>query len=785
MSLRRAGVVTALCVALLGADPARGDTFNVPSGAHPTVQSALDAAHTAPGADTVSLAPGTYPENVRVNPQAVTIAAPAGPAQTVLDATGEDESAMRIIGGDVTVRGLTITGGTGTEFGGRRGGGVQIISPEEDPARATFANCVIAGNSALDPGSIGGGVFVGSNSRATFNDCVIEDNRARDGGGGIVGSSGATIRVNGGAIRNNQAGVLSTSNGGGGGIHVRDADLFVRGTAITGNTSAVAGGGVHSLNNLSSTERQLVMSDCEVSGNTTASGGTNDHGGGIHVEDRVSLVMTNCTVSDNNADSGGGISSFRGHMSVTDSVIADNQAANPVGVGGGGMMSIGAQTELEGRCPVVRLTRVAVVRNVAASNAGGVHSSEGAGCGDAQNGVATLDIAASTVSENTTTDSRGGGVSAIRTDLDVEDSHVNANRVEGPAGVGGGILVSQGISTATISRTTIAANVTPQSAAGIFITGGGSPTLRLTDSRLYANRALEPDPNRGGGLVVNLEGGSGTAADGVVRGNVIADNSSWQIAEQEFERTELVYSDNEFGDSVPGLENLIYRSIGTAPNPAYDTVAEFNAATLGSPDRTAGNSERPPDFISFLAAPGQFVPAAPGAVYLSWSAARASSTALAGDPTPRPATDATEVSGGACDESRTFELRVDRPGGLITRQVTVDGPPCEPEPIPICPAGTTASVTCSIDAQGRLVFRGTRAAEVLVGTGGADVLNGNGGADRLRGKSGKDGFSGGGGKDRINSKGQRRERVRCGAGKDRVSGARGDRVKRDCERVRR
>ena len=325
-------------------------------------------------------------------------------------------------------------------------------------------------------------------------------------------------------------------------------------------------------------------------------------------------------------------------MSVTDSVIADNQAGNAEGVGGGGVMSIGAQTLLGGRCPMVSLTRVAVVGNFAASRGGGVHSSEGAGCGGAQNGVATLDVAASTVSENTTAHSRGGGVSAINTRLDVSDSHVNGNEVEGSAGAGGGILVSQGISTATITRSTIAANVTAQSAAGIFITGGGSPTLRLTNSRLYANQALEPDPNRGGGLVVNLEGGSGTIADGVVRGNVIADNSSWQIAEQEFEQTELVYSDNEFGDSAP---TLIYRSAGTAPNPTYTTAAAFNAATLteGAADRTDGNSQRAPDFTTFMAAPTRFVPAAPGVAYLSWSAARASSTALAGDPTPRPETD--------------------------------------------------------------------------------------------------------------------------------------------------
>jgi RTX calcium-binding nonapeptide repeat (4 copies) len=791
-----------LCIALLGgAGQAHADTFHVPSAAHPTVQSALDAAHTAPGADTVSLAASSYRENVRVNPQHVTITAPAGPDATVLDATGQGESAIRILGGQVTVRGLTITGGTGTGTGGRRGGGVQLLTPEGGtPARATFANCVIAGNSALDPNSNGGGVFVGSESSATFNACTIDSNSAGDGGGGIFGSVDATIRVNGGTIGNNAAGVNSAA-GGGGGIAVADADLLVRGTAITGNTSTAVGGAVHAINHLSTTERTVAMSDCDVSGNTTASEDRDDQGGGIHIEDRVSLVMTGCTVVGNQADSGGGISSFRGNVSVTDSVIADNEATNPQGVGGGGVMSIGAQTALAGRCPVVRLTRSAVVGNFTASRGGGIYSSEGAGCGGSPTGVATLDVAASTVSDNTTAGSRGGGVGAINTRLDLTDSHVNGNSVEGTGGVGGGVLVSEGLSTATIARTTIATNSSPESAAGVLVVGGGNPTLDMIDSYLYANRSANPDPSRGGGLAVTFGEGSGIAATGTVRGNVIADNSSWQIAEPDHGRTNLVYSDNRFGTPAPDLGNLIYRSTGRGVILELATTSEFNAATLGAPDRTAGNVTRAPDFVSLMAAPERFVPEAPGTAWLSWSAARASETRLVGDPGTRPATDVAEVTGGACDESRTFELLVERAGGEQTHPITLTGPPCEPAPV--CPAGTTPSVTCSRDDGGRLVFVGTRAPEVLRGTSGADVmvagggadrlwgdggvdrLNGGSGGDRLTGAGGKDDFTGGNGRDRINSKGERRERVRCGTGRDRVRGARGDRVKRDCERVRR
>ena len=78
--------------------------------------------------------------------------------------------------------------------------------------------------------------------------------------------------------------------------------------------------------------------------------------------------------------------------------------------------------------------------------------------------------------------------------------------------------------------------------------------------------------------MVNLEGGSGTIADGVVRGNVIADNSSWQIAEQEFEQTELVYSTTSSAIQCRGSRT--WSTGAPAPRqPDYATAAEFNAAT--------------------------------------------------------------------------------------------------------------------------------------------------------------------------------------------------------------
>ncbi len=147
-----------------------------------------------------------------------------------------------------------------------------------------------------------------------------------------------------------------------------------------------------------------------------------------------------------------------------------------------------------------------------------------------------------------------------------------------------------------------------------------------------------------------------------------------------------------------------------------------------------------------------------------------------------------------------------------------------------CPVGTSSSVTCTKNPSGGYVMKGTKANETfvgsrhpdkmigrggddvmgggagpdllkggagndelkgnggsdtLVGGGGDDRLIGNGGRDNLRGGGGHDAFKAGGGKDVINAKGQRNERVNCGGGRDKVTGAKGDRVSRNCEVVRR
>ena len=87
--------------------------------------------------------------------------------------------------------------------------------------------------------------------------------------------------------------------------------------------------------------------------------------------------------------------------------------------------------------------------------------------------------------------------------------------------------------------------------------------------------------------------------------------------------------------------------------------------------------------------------------------------------------------------------------------------------------------------RGNDCISGQSGADRIYGGPGRDRLAGGGGDDRIFGGSGRNRYSGGPGRDRIHAANHRRELIRCGRGRDRVIADPGDRVARDCERVRR
>jgi RTX calcium-binding nonapeptide repeat (4 copies) len=79
---------------------------------------------------------------------------------------------------------------------------------------------------------------------------------------------------------------------------------------------------------------------------------------------------------------------------------------------------------------------------------------------------------------------------------------------------------------------------------------------------------------------------------------------------------------------------------------------------------------------------------------------------------------------------------------------------------------------------------GGRGNDLIRGESGWDKLIGGRGRDRLYGGSGRNFYDAGPGNDYVNARNRRRERVRCGRGRDRARVDRRDRV-RSCERVSR
>jgi Ca2+-binding RTX toxin-like protein len=89
-----------------------------------------------------------------------------------------------------------------------------------------------------------------------------------------------------------------------------------------------------------------------------------------------------------------------------------------------------------------------------------------------------------------------------------------------------------------------------------------------------------------------------------------------------------------------------------------------------------------------------------------------------------------------------------------------------------------------LDGDGETQFRAD-GNDHLSGGDGNDVIAGEGGRDVLTGGPGADNLSGGPGDDVVNARDGRRDRVSCGAGRDRVTADKADVVSRDCESVSR
>ncbi len=422
-------------------------TTNLLTG-HDTVNFDLDL--TAEGPATILLARGELPII-----DSLTVAGPGAELLTI-DASGNDSGA-RIFNiddaianvADVSLRGLTLTGGKAAGPGGA------VFSRES----LSIESCTIVGNFSSVTGSLGGGgvaAILNQGASIHIADSLISNNRASGGGGGIyldVAANG-TATVSNSKLNGNQAAQS------GGAILVANnlGAVVVRDSEINANAANSSGGGISSNGNLTIERSTFVENSAQSSGGGISKGGTGK------------LVLTDSEVLNNSAASGGGIriapslSSQSMVSTITRTTIRENKAdgVGANGLGGG----IYAEQSL------LHIFDSVIDTNTARVSGGGVHMGSGSGF-PAPDAL----IEGSLITNNSA--SSGGGILLTRGGV-IRQSTIAGNS----AMLGGGIHASL---PTTIDQSTVSENVAENTGGAVYIASG---SLQTSHSILANNLSL-------------------------------------------------------------------------------------------------------------------------------------------------------------------------------------------------------------------------------------------------------------------------------------------------------
>ncbi|HSK79756.1 MAG TPA: IPTL-CTERM sorting domain-containing protein [Thermoanaerobaculia bacterium] len=342
------GILT-LGVALAAGQTAQAAAFNVSNlndnGAG-SLRQAIEDANAAGGADVVTFQAGlTGTITLTTGQLAVTDSVDVqGPGAAALTVSANNASRVFYLYNgsallDVTISGLTVTGGSAGVGGG-------IVDFNEN---LVLDEVTITGNEAS---ADGGGLWVdGSIMSLTIRNSNISGNTAGDGGGGIyVGNPGGPVLIRNTVISGNDAG----GNGGGIYFYAPYTDTMIEGSTISGNTAGSQGGGiffydtdggVHAIRGttisgnsaanggglfLYSLDDPMILESSTISGNQATAG----HGGGVYLYSLYGdgfLAIRHSTVAGNSATgTGGGLFTQTGPFNIEHTIVGDNAApANP------------------------------------------------------------------------------------------------------------------------------------------------------------------------------------------------------------------------------------------------------------------------------------------------------------------------------------------------------------------------------------------------------------------------------------------------------------------------
>lgn len=348
---RKSGAALTLGAALAAVPAAHAATFtvgNLNDAGAGSLRQAIEDANGAAGADvidfqagltgTITLATGQLEITDSVDIQ--------GPGSASLTVNGNNASRVFYLYNgsallDVTISGLTVTGGNDSVGGG-------IVDFDEN---LTLDDVTLTGNNAT---SDGGGLWAdGFNMTLTIRDSLLSGNSAgADGGGIYIEDTGGLLLIQNTVITGNDAA------GSGGGIYLYDpdADTTIEDSTISGNTAGEKGGGIYLY---SPDDGTHTIRRTTISGNSAAAGGglffydpdhpfvienstisgnsaTAGNGGGIYLYNLYgSLAIRNSTIAGNTATgSGGGIFGLYGSVDLVSTIVGDNTAPTNPDLGG-------------------------------------------------------------------------------------------------------------------------------------------------------------------------------------------------------------------------------------------------------------------------------------------------------------------------------------------------------------------------------------------------------------------------------------------------------------------
>ncbi len=375
------GLAVALTLLLMGAMSissflvnALGATFHVDDATCPAVGAgtpgdpfcAIQAGICAAGTgDTVSVAPGTYLESLRMKP-GVAVVSTGGAAVTTIDAdsrpcidntgfcnVGTSAQCSAVVfstGHDRTSRleGFTIRGGEGIVQSNRVvGGGVSVFS-SPTIVNNIITNNVLAGPTPQGRNLRGAGVYVAigapliSNNTISSNTAIppsgTSGNYTAAYGGGLWLNFGTSATLRNNVISGNNVGspALTYSLNSGGGIIAfggTDPNFFieVEQNLIADNYASDLGGGI------TSSGFPTSAAEVEITNNVLV-GNQSERGGGVYIYQSNTWLVNN-TIQNNEGFFGGGIyAGFRNAstpITISNNIIHGNQISTTGGSGGG------------------------------------------------------------------------------------------------------------------------------------------------------------------------------------------------------------------------------------------------------------------------------------------------------------------------------------------------------------------------------------------------------------------------------------------------------------------